>query len=287
VSSTTRNTLPVRPFFQYIITMWHSFKPKNSVWYRWRLNGASAYLRKDHEAWQIAFRKIHFREHNGDFGGPDTAAPPEDLPVIHAWGTGESVFLHPFLCTLPYVFRLREKLRVAPGRHCCFTVALPPRLKFELTPEKVLAEEMPFTMSRTFHGSDIMHGEVCHSLRLAFGSDGAPHPMVLGAAHVASGAAALESSAFIYCDVHIRNNTKDMLELERAVVNPEPLSVYSHNHTLVTDALELDYSDADCKLRVCKNTSKSYHLVSAGIKYSAGESFARRSVDIIKDITTI
>ena len=251
--------------------MWHSFRPKNDIWYRWRLNGASAYLRKSRDSWQIAFKTIHFQDRDGEFGGPEAEDPPEGLSLIHAWGSGDSVFLHPFLSAMPYVLRMREKFRVAPGRHCRFTAKLPPLLKFELAPEKILAEEMPFGMSKTFFGENPMSGEICHSLVLAFDHD-APPP---------------GPSAFIYCDVLITNSSKATLELERVIVHPEPLSVYVHQNRLVTDTLELDYTDADCKPRVEKCASSSYRLVSAGARYSAGESFARRGVDFIKDITTI
>ena len=266
--------------------LWHSFKPKNAAWYCWRLNGAAAYLRRDKEAWRISFKTIPFRDREEGFGGPEALAPgdcpPESLPVIHAWGAGDSVFLHPYLSPKTYVLRLRERLRIAPGRRCSFVAALPPLLKFELG-ESLLAEEMPFAVPKTFMGPDFMNGEICHSLPLAFcrGSD-APLPEApdLPAAPDAP-------SAFIHCDIHIVNSTKDMLEPERVAVNPEPLSVYVHQGRLVADALELEYSEADCKPRVSKITQKGYRLVSAGAKYRVGESFARRSVDIIKDITAI
>jgi len=262
--------------------MWHSFKPKNTVWYCWRLNGAAAYLRKDKDAWQIAFKTIPFHERDDVFEGPETEDPPESLPVIHAWGSGENVFLHPYLSAQPYVLRLREKLRIAPGRHCRFTVLLPPLMKFELSPEKVLAEEMPFTMSKTFSGTDLMNGEICHSLTLFFSNNA-----VAASATVPDHAEGAKPSAFIHCDILIKNNTKAMLEPGCITIHPEPLSVYVHQSRLVTDILELDFSEADCKPRVGKIHNAGYRLVSAGVKYRAGENFARRSVDIIKDITSI
>ncbi|MCL2601147.1 MAG: hypothetical protein FWD88_08200, partial [Treponema sp.] len=231
-----------------------------------------------------AFKTIPFHERDDSFGGPDVAPPPVDLPLIHAWGSGESVFLHPYLCTRPYVLKLRDRLRIAPGRHCRFTVALPPLLKFELTPEKILAEEMPFTISKTFSGPDSMHGEICHSLPLTFFCHDTAAP---DEQPCAGSVPAALPSALIFCDITIMNNTKAMLEPDSVTVNPEPLSVYVHHDRLVTDALELDFSETDCRPRINKTRNVDYHLVSAGVKYSAGESFARRSVDIIKDITSI
>jgi len=268
--------------------MWHYFKPKNAVWYCWRLNGAAAYLRKDREAWRIAFRTIPFGDRDDVFGGPETEAPPETLPIIHAWGSGESVFLHPYLSGRPYVLRLRERLRVAPGRQCRFTVALPPLLRFELAPENVLAEEMPFLMSKTFSGPDLMSGEICHSLPLVFACDlAAQTTHHLTATMTVPLATPAVPSAFVFCDVVVKNNTRTALEPERIIVHPEPLSVYVHRDRLVTDTLELDYSETDCKPRVNHFGNAGYRLVSAGVRYRAGENFARRSADIIKDITTI
>jgi len=268
--------------------MWHSFKPKNAEWYRWRLNGAAAYLRRDREAWRAAFKTVPFHCRGGDFGGPEAACPPEDLPVTRAWGAGESVFLHPYLSPLPYVLRPRERLRIAPGRSCRFAVALPPLLRFELAPERVLAEEMPFTVSRTFVGPNLMHGEICHSLSLVFEHCAPRHDDVPDdddrAARRGTGEA---PSALIHCDITVVNSTKSMLEPESLTIHPEPLSVYVHRDRLVTDALALDFVDGECRPRVERTVAPGHRLVSAGVKYRAGESFARRSVDIIKDITSI
>ena len=251
--------------------IWHPFKPENAVWYRWRLNGAAAYLRKDRDSWRIAFKTIPLRDLDDGIGGPEAEEPPEDLPIIRAWGTGEKVFLHPYLCDKPYVLSMGEKLRIAPGQHCRFTVALPPILRFELEREKVLAEEMPFTLSKTFFGQDTMHGIICHSL-----------PAFLGDA-----AAAERTTSLIHCDVVITNKTKTVLEPERIEIDPAPLNVYAHDDRLVTDLLEIDFLEADCRLRIGKVGGRNRRLVSAGVKHGAGESLARRSMDIIKNITEI
>jgi len=253
--------------------MWNPFEPENAVWYRWRLNGAAAYLRRDRDAWRIAFRTILFRDVDLDdgIGGPEPEDPPADLPVIRAWGSGEKVFLHPYLCDKPYVLTMGEKLRIAPGQQCRFTATLPPLLKFELEKEKALAEEMPFTMSKTFFGSDTMNGQICHSLP-AFPDDDA---------------AASQASALIHCEVVLTNKTKTMLEPERVEVDPERLNVYVRDDRLVTDALELDFLDANCKLKIGRIKGRGQRLVSVGAKFGAGEIFARKSMDIIKNITDI
>ena len=251
--------------------MWTPFVPENAVWYRWRLNGAAAYLRRDRDSWRIAFRTIPLRELDEGIGGPETGDPPVDLPTIRAWGTGEKVFLHPYLCDRPYVLTMGEKLRIAPGQQCRFSAALPPLLKFELDREKVLAEEMPFTLSKTFFGPDTMQGAICHSLPASLGDD----------------ATAERTGALIHCEVVITNKTKTVLEPERVEVDPQPLNVYVNDDRLVSDALEIDFLETDCRLRVGKACGRNRRLVSAGVKYGAGGTFARRSMDIIKNITEI
>lgn len=253
---------------------WRPFRTKNAVWYRWRLNGAAAYVRRDRDAWQVAFQTALLRDRSEGFGGPDADAPPPgDLPVARAWGDGDSAFLHPYLSPTPYVLRAAEGLRLAPGRQCRVAADLPPLLKLELAQGKALAEESPFSMPRTFCGPDTMSGEICHSLPMdSAGPDSA---------------AAQAPSAFVRCDILVRNNTGAVLDASRIIVRPEPLSVYLHQGRLVTDTLELDYAEADCEPRAAKSSSRHYHLVSAGVRYSAGESFARRSMGIIKDIASI
>ncbi|MCL2191652.1 MAG: hypothetical protein FWB79_06670 [Treponema sp.] len=251
--------------------MWHPFVPKNAEWYRWRLNGAAAYIRRDRDSWQIAFRTIPLGELDDEIGGPETAPPPEDLPIIRAWGDGEKVFLHPYLYGKSYILAMGEKLRISPGQQCRFNVALPPVLKFELEPGRVLAEETPFTLSKTFFGPDTMHGEICHSLPAFPGDD----------------TAASRATALIRCEVVLTNKTRTMLEPERIEVNPGPLSVYVRDDRLVTDTLEIEFMEADCRLKIGKAKNREQRLVSAGVKYKAGETFARKSMDIIKDITAI
>jgi len=177
--------------------MWELFCPKEAVWYCWQLNGAAAYIRKEKEVWRIAFKTIPFHQKNDtwggpdavepDTGGPDTMEPPalgtpkllEGLPEVCAWGKGDKIVLQPRLSPRPYIIRLREKVRVAPGQQFHFTVALPPLLRFILVSESIaegapasecsplgitLAEAMPLTVSQTFFGPDTMNGELGHSL---------------------------------------------------------------------------------------------------------------------------
>lgn len=251
--------------------MWNPFKPKDSIWYRWRLNGAGAYLRKEGKLWQTAFKTLPFQDQNTDFGGPEEQAPPDSLAISHAWGTGQEISLHPYLSAKPYLLTIKEKLRIAPGQGLAFTVTLPPVLRFEWASDAVLSEAMPFTFPQTWFGSDTMTGVFCHAI-----TEG---PF--------SRAVKLEKSpsALISCEILVKNNTKTVFDLETFAVYPQPLTVYLAQGRLITDTLALDVWGTEQKTSIGPVKEGDYHILSPGLKSGAGETFARRSVALIKNIT--
>ena len=254
--------------------MWDFFAPAEKTWHCWRLNGAAAYIRKDGDNWEAAFSCVPARERIDAFGRADDEPPPESLARVFASSAGERVFLHPFFLPASYAIRLGALLRVAPERSFRLSVDLPPLLKFETAPGREIASFEPFKTSKAFVGPDLMRGEICRAIDLDLSraggvlKDGAP-------------------SAFIRCEVTIVNGSKAPLELESFVIDPEPLSVYAIGEALVADALELSFVDGECRPRASKCEDARSRLLSAGVRYSVGESFARRSADIIKDIASI
>jgi hypothetical protein len=251
--------------------MWDPFKPKDNTWYWWRLNGAAAYLRKEGELWQTAFTIIPFQERNVDFGGPEEHAPPDSLAITHAWGTGQEVSLHPYLSAQPYLLTVKEQMRIAPGQGVSFIATLPPVLKFELASDTVLSEAMPFALPQTWFGSDTMTGAFCHALT------GGLFPSPIKQAET--------SAALISCEILVKNNAKTMFELKNFAVYPEPLNVYLYQGRLIADTLELDFWGTEQKTTIGPVKEEDYKMLSAGIKSGMGETLARWSVDIIKNIT--
>ncbi|MDR2536335.1 MAG: hypothetical protein LBD29_09940 [Treponema sp.] len=251
--------------------MWDTFRPKDTVWYRWRLNGAEAYLKKDGESWQTAFKIIPFYEWSADFGGPEERAPPESLSISNAWGFGDDVALHPYLSLKPYLLTVRERMRISPGMDVCFAADLPPLLKFELSPETVLAEAEPFSVSQTWFGADTMTGEFGYSL--------------IGRLLPRQSKQKGSSSTLIHCEIYIKNNAKTMFDLDDFVVYPEHLNVYLYEDRLISDTLELEYLGTDEKINVNETKGYGYKLISPSIKTDVGTIIARRSVDLIKHIT--
>jgi len=207
----------------------------------------------------------------GGCGGPEAENPPEALPVIHVWGKGNEVFPHPYLSDRPCILKFRGKIRIAPGEKACFTAVLPPLLKFELEKEMVLAEAMPLVPQQTFFGTDTMHGEFGYSL-----SD------VLLAKQEEETAA---PSILIHCDIHIKNNTKTIIERDHFTVWPESLNLYTCHDRLIADTVEYEISGTEYKLRIVRVKNSGCRLLSAGVKNGAGEIFVRQSVDIIRNIT--
>ena len=253
--------------------MWDFLKPENNVWYCWHLNGAAVYLKKDAGIWKTAFKAIPFHERNNNLEGPLVEEPPDSLPVsaatISAPDTDEQVMLHPYLSDLPYIIKLREKLSLGSEQEIQFTAELPPILKFELAPEAVIAEITPFTLPRTFFGPDTMDGVLGYSLPADLEKKTKP-------------------SALIYCDILIKNRTKNTLTLECLALNTEALNIYFYENKLVTDILEIDFSEeTNYKTSVSQRRGEGYRLINTGLKCGLGENIARQSIDIIKNITQI
>jgi hypothetical protein len=251
--------------------MWDTFEPKDGVWYGWRLHGAAAYARKHGDAWEIAWKSLPLGEITADFGGPEIAAPPAPLPVIRIWAGGTGLSLVPALGPKPYLLTVREKARIAPGLEARFTAALPPELRFKAQPETVLGEAMPFTLPQTWLGEDTMGGEFGYSLRGGLLPQGVQDPRLPG--------------AFIRCDIRIKNSSRSVFDLEQFALSPESLNIYACQNQLVADTLELEFSGTDQKTAIIPAKGDACRLISPGVRSSVGETIARRSVDIIKNIT--
>jgi len=251
--------------------MWDIFKPKDDTWYCWHLNGAAAYLRKSGEVWHIAFKTIPFCDRTGKLGGPVTEEPPASLPKTCAWGAGAEILLHPYLSELPYILKFRETLKIMPGQKARFTAELPPLLKFELSPEAVLAEAMPLVPHKTLFGPDTMIGKLGYSLHDAL----VPKQTKETAA----------ASILVRCDIFITNKSKTAFEMENFIIYPKPFNVYAHKDGLIADTMEFEImseilgAEYTNKTNLVQVKDKGYRLISAGTK--AGVEEIRH---IIKDI---
>ncbi len=164
VLSQLRNAKKFKIF--YTQSMWDFFELKNNQWYRWDLNGASAFLQKVEDAWYVQFNQIPFRDLNDEFGGPYPVDAPaaENGAISFIVGKGKDAALRPYLSEIPYLVTVPDEIRIMPGAKIRFDVMLPPFLRFEVSAhEPPIAEAMPFVLSRTWFG-DTSDGILCHSL---------------------------------------------------------------------------------------------------------------------------
>ena len=255
--------------------MWEIFKPEDTVWYCWRLNGADAYLRKNGGSWQTAFNTIPFCERTSELSGPKIQEPPETLPLTRAWGIGEEIFLHPYLSSQPYLLKAKEKIRLAYGQQISFTAILPPNLKFEITQDIVLNEAMPLAPQKTLIGQDPMTGILAHCLSDCF------TPKEEGEKNE-------NPSIFIQCEVIIKNNDKNMFEIQEFAIFPEQLNVYVCNDKLFADTVEYENCGeslgSEQKTTISQIKNSDYRLISAAAKNGANDTLVRQSVDILKNI---
>jgi len=255
--------------------MWDTFKPKDDTWYCWRLNGGAAYLKKSGSAWHIAFKSIPFCDRTNELSGPVMEEPPASLPKTCAWGTGEEIFLHPYLSDQPYILKFRETVKIMPGQKACFIAELPPLLKFELSPEAVLAEAMPLVPHKTLFGTDTMIGKLGHSLHDALSPKQTEE--------------ATTTSILIQCNIFITNKSKTVFETEHFVIYPKPFNVYVHKDRLIADTLEFEIlseilgAEYTNKTNLVQAKNKDYRLISAGTK-SGVEEIRHIIKDIRRDI---
>ena len=188
--------------------MWDFFEPKDRLWYRWMLDGAEAFLRKNGDEWRIAFRSVPFEALSDHSGGPEAVEAPEDCAVSFVVGRGKRVALRPHLSEMPYLIVARDDVRILPGSESRFQVALPPVVRFETEGGDVLAESMPFTLSNTWFG-DKSGGTLCISMPTAL------DPRCRGEIEESDGCGSTDSlhgsldrsGALVHCEIVVRNDS--------------------------------------------------------------------------------
>lgn len=244
--------------------MWDFFEPKDNQWYRWDLNGASAFLHKQDDAWQILFRQIAFQDVNDSFGGPYLAESPDsdDTAISFAVGKGKKAALQPFFYGIPYLATVQTEITILPGAETCFKVILPPHFRFELSPhETFLAEKMPFTLSRTWYG-DSMSGILCQSL---------PFLLRPQCGEKDFSQTITKPSSLIHCELLVRNTSKTPVNFKQAVIYTEMLNIYEKNDCLLTDTIVLDSgNDGNLNMNIqYQEKNKEYKKLSSSMSRGA------------------
>jgi hypothetical protein len=271
--------------------MWDFFEPEDNQWYRWDLNGASAFLCKKEDSWQISFNQISFQYVTNTFGGPYLVDAPEpnNAEISFVSGKGKKAALRPYFSGMPYLVTIRDNMRIMPGAETRFHVMLPPLLRFEVYPhEAALAEQMPFLLSHTWFGNS-MTGMLCYSLPTLL------HPScdgdIMCSQKTENDITKRNSDihTLIYCDLLVRNISKTEIDLKQAAIYTDMLNIYEKDGKLVTDDVVLDsLNDGNLKMSIHHHgQNKGYKKLSSSISGGTSEMFIRRGVEFLKTMTTI
>lgn len=269
--------------------MWNFFKPKERIWYQWRLDGGQAYLRKDGEEWQMSIVSGSYLDVMPDSGGPEPVDIPEALAISFAVGKGTQVALRPHFGTLPYLFTLRNEVRLLPGAEVRFSVALPPLLRFELEDGTILGEKQLFNLSPTWFG-DKLSGNLCASLPLALDSRSKDEiestDTMLENADLDLLARTGECKSLIHTEILVRNTTKSELDLKRLALFTELMNIYEYEGKLFGDQILIDTgAEGSLRMSVKESSHRNWKKIHTGNKTGLSEVLVRRGVNFLKSIT--
>jgi hypothetical protein len=262
--------------------MWDFFEPNDNQWYRWDLNGASAFLHKKEDAWQVIINQIHLKDLQDSFGGPFLVEAPEPKGAAISFiiGKGKKAALRPYLSEIPYLVTIQDNKKIMPGAETRFDIMLPPRLRFELSPhDPPLAEQMPFMLSHTWFG-DSMSGTLCQSLPSFSRSwrDEITIPLMNA-----------NAQSLIHCELLVRNTSKSIVDLKQTAIYTDMLNVYEKDGRLETDEVILDsLNDGNLKMSIHPiSINHGYKKLSSSLSGGKSEIFIRRGVDFLKSMTSI
>ena len=269
-------------FFRIIEDMWNYFEPEATRWYRWRLDGASAYVRKDGDEWRTVFLPSRFQDSTDDSGGPEAGSPPPDAASSFAVAHGGTVALRPRFGERPYLILARNEVRIMAGAEARFELALPALLRFELESGAVLGEAMPFLLSNTWFG-DKTGGSLCWSLPTAL------DPRCAGESADSAdalGAAGKDRRSLVHSSIVVRNGSKAPMELKRLAVYTDLLNIYETADGLATDPISVDgLADGGLRMSVAEATLSDGRRLISPARIGQREMLVRRGVNFLRAVT--
>lgn len=266
--------------------MWDFFSPEPLQWYRWRLDGAEAWLRKNGEEWRLALCSVGFRDIEADSGGPEKASPHSDLEVSFGVGLGSRVALRPRLSEIPYLIMVRNHVRLLPGSEASFSIALPPLLRFELEGGKVLLEGQPFKVSQTWFG-DKTAGNLCLSLPMSLDPQCAGEQQDAAANTPAGSTPSTRYTtcrSLVQCRLVVRNASKEPVDLDRFAIFTDMINIYLQGDRLVTDTVTIIATqDGSLQTRIEKSPA-SLPILQPAARSGTSEFLLKRGVSFLKSI---
>lgn len=262
--------------------MWNRFTPSDIVWYRWKLDGASVYLRKNGDEWRAATVPVRIAAIEPEAGGPDPEDPPEGAQVAFAVAEGATVALRPYLPEQPYLIVVRNDLRIMAGAEARFDVALPPRYRAELPSGEAVLDYAPFILSSTWFG-DKTGGTLCGSLPTAL------DPQCRGEIETGDGCCAEpDYRALVGCEITVRNASRFPIDLKRLAIYTGLLNIYERGGRLVTDPVRVDgLEDGSLRMTVQAPAPGTETGLLTAARGGQREMLVSRGVKFLRAITGI
>jgi hypothetical protein len=280
--------------------MWNFFEPKDSQWYRWKLDGASLWMHKNGEEWRFALNSLPFKHLQSDASGPEPTEPPADISVSLAVAAGRKAALHPHPSPMPYLVSARNDVTIHPGTEARFTIALPPVLRVELESGYALYEGSPFTTTYAWFG-DKTSGHLCLSLPIELDPeckneqrafDSAPDaPSAASPAYLSMqqslrrAAQYLACQSLIHCKIVVKNKSKEPLEVKRLAIFTDLMNVYEKAGTLVSGMVVITgTSDGSLQTNIDDTGFKNLHKIHTASKTGLNEVLIMRGVSFLRNI---
>jgi len=265
--------------------MWEYFEPEEQRWYRWKLDGATAWLRKNGEEWRLAVSPVSFKQIKPGASGPEPAKAPEHLPISFAVGPGRKVALRPRLGDMPYLVSARNDVRILPGAEAWFTIALPPLVRFEIEGGQILFESSPFTTGLTWFG-DKTAGSLCLSLPLEL--DPECHNENEGRSgddSLAGSSRYLSCRSLVQCRMVVRNLSKEAIDLKRMAIYTDLINLYLKDDMVVSDTVVVvGTADGSLQTSIDDKAYRGLPKVRSAPHPGLSEVLVRRGVSFLKAI---
>jgi len=270
--------------------MWNYFEPENLRWYRWNLDGATAWLRKNGEEWRLAVEPVAFKQIHQESGGPEESEEPDSLIPSYIVASGRKVALRPRLSSRPYLVSARNNVRLLPGAAAWFSIALPPRLRFELENGQVLLDSEPFTVSNTWFG-DKTAGDLCLSLPIELDPEcKGENEAGTSACDTANQATSkyLGCRSLVLCNLVVKNRSKEAIDLKRLAIFTDLLNLYEKEDRLVTDTVVVvGTADGSLQTNIDDSEYRKLRKIHAAEKSGLSEVLVRHGVSFLRSITGI
>ncbi|MDR2768077.1 MAG: hypothetical protein LBB82_07100 [Treponema sp.] len=264
---------------------WDTTELEENVWYRWMLNGAAVYLRRDASLLTCAYTAARWREKSRAafedqgalFGGPMDAPPPSDAVYTVTASASAQAAITPFLSGKPFLAGT-EHLRLFPGAELSLRLELPPSLRLSASGETLFSFS-PFIVNETWYGEDTMTGMLCYSLR-------ASAPQIADADP--NDAFPRNAGAGIVCPLLVRNKSKTVLAFENLPLYTGELSIYELGRGtdagLCTDTAVIDaWGGGEFRTSVRRpRDDDAYRLLCAGTESNMGDILIKQGTRIIK-----